>query len=148
MLFIRGYHLVTVLLIIVLCGCVDVYLCFVNICLMLNTAFNPSPPHHPHKPPTPSPPQHPSPRSCNHGNSLGFSLSTVAPPARDVARKCPQMTDREEAGSAEALGPLWETAGADEPKSTPTAPGPPPQQGPTALQRRPSWLEDDDLPPM
>ncbi|RXN25579.1 LIM and calponin -like protein [Labeo rohita] len=79
----------------------------------------------------------------NHGNFLSFTLSSVAPPPRDAEdtpRKCPQMMDRQEAGSVGVVG--LESLSKDE--TITKSPSPRPHQP----SRRPLWQEDDDLPPM
>ncbi|XP_073697892.1 uncharacterized protein [Garra rufa] len=79
----------------------------------------------------------------NHGNFLSFTLSSVAPPPRDAEdtpRKCPQMMDRQEAGSVGVVG--HESLIKDE--TITKSPSPRPHQP----SRRPLWQEDDDLPPM
>ncbi|XP_026059705.1 LIM and calponin homology domains-containing protein 1a isoform X2 [Carassius auratus] len=72
-----------------------------------------------------------------------FTLSSVAPPPRDAEdtpRKCPQMMDRQEAGSVGVVG--HESLIKDE--TFTKTPSPTPHQPP----RRPLWQEDDDLPPI
>ncbi|XP_058628703.1 LIM and calponin homology domains-containing protein 1a isoform X4 [Onychostoma macrolepis] len=72
-----------------------------------------------------------------------FTLSSVAPPPRDAEdtpRKCPQMMDRQEAGSVGEVG--HESLIKDE--TITKSPSPRPHQPP----RRPLWQEDDDLPPI
>ncbi|XP_059409820.1 LIM and calponin homology domains-containing protein 1-like isoform X6 [Carassius carassius] len=72
-----------------------------------------------------------------------FTLSSVAPSPRDAEdtpRKCPQMMDRQEAGSVGVVG--HESLIKDE--TFTKSPSPTPHQPP----RRPLWQEDDDLPPI
>ncbi|KAL1282546.1 hypothetical protein QQF64_001349, partial [Cirrhinus molitorella] len=74
---------------------------------------------------------------------LSFTLSSVAPPPRDAEdtpRKCPQMMDRQEAGSVGVVG--HESLIKDE--TITKSPSPRPHQP----SRRPLWQEDDDLPPI
>ncbi|XP_043093249.1 LIM and calponin homology domains-containing protein 1a isoform X3 [Puntigrus tetrazona] len=71
-----------------------------------------------------------------------FTLSSVTPPPRDAEdtpRKCPQMMDRQEAGSVGVVG--HESLIKDE--TITKSPSPRPHQ-----PRRPLWQEDDDLPPI
>uniref|UniRef100_A0A8C2FS27 LIM and calponin homology domains 1a n=1 Tax=Cyprinus carpio TaxID=7962 RepID=A0A8C2FS27_CYPCA len=74
---------------------------------------------------------------------LSFTLSSVAPPPRDAEdtpRKCPQMMDRQEAGSVGVVG--HESLIKDE--TVTKSPSPRPHHP----SRRPLWQEDDDLPPI
>lgn len=77
----------------------------------------------------------------NHGHSLSFTLSSVAPPPRDAedtSRKWPQMMDRQEAGSGGQESLIKH-------ETITKSPSPMPEQP----SRRPLWQEDDDdLPPM
>uniref|UniRef100_A0A9J7ZT97 LIM and calponin homology domains 1a n=1 Tax=Cyprinus carpio carpio TaxID=630221 RepID=A0A9J7ZT97_CYPCA len=87
---------------------------------------------------------HLKPREQETAPSLdSFTLSSVAPAPRDVEdtpRKCPQMMDRQEAGSVGVVG--HESLIKDEPITK--SPSPKPHQP----SRRPLWQEDDDLPPI
>ncbi|XP_050962566.1 LIM and calponin homology domains-containing protein 1a isoform X1 [Labeo rohita] len=84
------------------------------------------------------------PREQETASSLdSFTLSSVAPPPRDAEdtpRKCPQMMDRQEAGSVGVVG--LESLSKDE--TITKSPSPRPHQP----SRRPLWQEDDDLPPI
>ncbi|XP_016415538.1 LIM and calponin homology domains-containing protein 1-like [Sinocyclocheilus rhinocerous] len=87
---------------------------------------------------------HLKPREQETAPSLdSFTLSSVALPPRDAEdtpRKCPQMMDRQEAGSVGVVG--HESLIKDE--TITKSPSPKPHQP----SRRPLWQEDDDLPPI
>ncbi|XP_073803030.1 LIM and calponin homology domains-containing protein 1a isoform X34 [Danio rerio] len=80
-------------------------------------------------------------QDSNHGHSLSFTLSSVAPPPRDaedMPRKWPQMMDRQEAGSGGQESLIKH-------ETITKSLSPMPEQP----SRRPLWQEDDDdLPPM
>nr|XP_021330953.1 LIM and calponin homology domains-containing protein 1 isoform X4 [Danio rerio] len=80
-------------------------------------------------------------QDSNHGHSLSFTLSSVAPPPRDaedMPRKWPQMMDRQEAGSGGQESLIKH-------ETITKSLSPMPEQP----SRRPLWQEDDDdLPPI
>uniref|UniRef100_A0A8C2FUB1 LIM and calponin homology domains 1a n=1 Tax=Cyprinus carpio TaxID=7962 RepID=A0A8C2FUB1_CYPCA len=108
-------------------------------------AFLPKPGAVKHKiPPVSGSQSYLKPREQETAPSLdSFTLSSVAPPPRDAEdtpRKCPQMMDRQEAGSVGVVG--HESLIKDE--TVTKSPSPRPHHP----SRRPLWQEDDDLPPI